>query len=32
MGRPELARDERYDTYAKRAERLDELEAHIRTG
>ena len=29
MGRPELARDERYDTYAKRAERLDELEAHI---
>jgi CoA:oxalate CoA-transferase len=29
MGQPELARDERYDTYPKRAERLDELEAHI---
>jgi crotonobetainyl-CoA:carnitine CoA-transferase CaiB-like acyl-CoA transferase len=29
MGRPELARDARYETYPKRAERLDELEAHI---
>ena len=29
MGRPELARDERYDSYEKRAARLDELEAHV---
>jgi formyl-CoA transferase len=29
MGRAELAEDERYDTLAKRQQRLDELEAHI---
>jgi crotonobetainyl-CoA:carnitine CoA-transferase CaiB-like acyl-CoA transferase len=29
MGAPELAADERYDTYEKRAERLDELEAIV---
>ncbi len=29
IGRPELASDIRYDSYEKRAARLDELEAHI---
>jgi len=29
MGQPELATDQRYDSYEKRSSRLDELEAHI---
>jgi crotonobetainyl-CoA:carnitine CoA-transferase CaiB-like acyl-CoA transferase len=29
MGRPELLTDERYDTYPKRAERLEELEGYV---
>ena len=29
IGRPELARDPRYDDYEKRAAKLDELEAHV---